>query len=146
MCPISPDLWPSWLEAKPGQWTWDRSVPVRVSTCPGTLLKYDSLLILKTHCFRGAVRSHRHTNSTPKIKEVVQTTTHRGTERGRHCSWWSTKTSTHLWVYESDMLPWQIPFHLVLQSQLAAETQTKWLTAGLPPRSPPSWVGGERNT
>lgn len=51
---------------------------------------------LKTHCFWRAVHSHRHANATSKVKEVIQATAHRGTERRGRRSWWSTKTSPHL--------------------------------------------------
>lgn len=53
---------------------------------------------LITHRFGGAVSAHRHTNSTPKVKQVVQTAANGGAERCWQCSWSRTKTSSYLWV------------------------------------------------
>lgn len=53
---------------------------------------------LITHRFGGAVSAHRHTNSTPKVKQVVQTAAAGGPERCWHCGWSRTKTCSYLQV------------------------------------------------
>lgn len=96
---------------------------------------------IKTHCFRGAVGSCGHANATAKVKQVVQTSARRGSERCRHCSWRCTETSSHLWGLKRQCVAsWKIHIHFV--RQISSEQQK--LTAGFPPRSPPS-CSGDRN-